>query len=239
MKDRKLKFDHTCHVLYSKKCREVIQKRIILHYSKDRQQYIWEQVQDQYAAFLSDFRTDLGGKRNFHNGTAGTYDCIALMAYYVICKENSSVKEIEEMNNELLLPSFKKLSFVNCNQKLYQKLLYLSLKVAEKKFKKWNDYNMKVHSYAKDGSVWYEFTTCPIAQFAKDNSLLAVLPAFCNGDYAAMELLHAKLIRNTTCGNGSVCDYVIYGDEDERIKEYEEYVDKEGYRRNRKAGDGK
>ena len=32
-----------------------------------------------YADFLSDWRTDLGGKRNFHNGVVGTYDCIAIM----------------------------------------------------------------------------------------------------------------------------------------------------------------
>lgn len=235
MKDSELKFDHTCHVLYSQKCREVIQKKIALHYPKDRQDYEWEKVQNQYVTFLSDFRKDLGGKKNFHNRTAGTYDCIALMSYYVICKENSSVTEMEEMNNELLLPSFQKLSFVNCNQELYRKLLDLSFKVAEKKCQKWNDYEMKAKPYIKGGPVRYEFTACPIAQFAKDYDLLEVLPSFCNGDYAAMELLHAKLIRNTTCGNGNICDYTIYGDEDKRLQEYVEYVDEEGYRRNRKV----
>lgn len=235
MKDNELKFEYTCHVLYSKKCKEVIQKRIVLHYPKDMQEYIWQQVQKQYVAFLSDFRKDLGGKKNFHNGTAGTYDCIALMAYYVICKEYSSVTEVEEMNNELLLPSFEKLSFVNCNRELYRKLLYMSFKAAEKKCKKWNDYEMKVHSYKNGGPVRYEFSACPIAQFAKDYDLLEVLPAFCNGDYAAMEFLHGKLIRYTTCGNGNICDYAIYGNGDERLKEYEEYVDEEGYRRNRKV----
>ena len=38
-------------------------------------------VQQQYVTFLRDWRTDLGGSKNFHNGKGGTYDCIALMSY--------------------------------------------------------------------------------------------------------------------------------------------------------------
>lgn len=41
----------------------------------------------QYVDFLSDWRTDLGGEKNFHNGPGGNYDCNALMAYYVVCKD--------------------------------------------------------------------------------------------------------------------------------------------------------
>ncbi len=32
-------------------------------------------------AFLSDWRTDLGGKKNFHNSAGDTYDCIAIMSH--------------------------------------------------------------------------------------------------------------------------------------------------------------
>ncbi len=45
-----------------------------------------ERVQKQYAGFLSDWRTDLGGSKNFHNGAGGTYDCIAIMSYYTVCR---------------------------------------------------------------------------------------------------------------------------------------------------------
>ncbi|WP_418841421.1 hypothetical protein [Ruminococcus sp.] len=30
------------------------------------------------------------------------------------------------------------------------------------------------------------------------------LPAMCNPDYTAMELIHARLVRKTTCANGCV-----------------------------------
>ena len=68
MKDDALSFDRTCHVLYSKPCKKELQRRIALHYPPDQREAVWERVQQQYAAFLSDWRTDLGGKQNFHNG---------------------------------------------------------------------------------------------------------------------------------------------------------------------------
>ena len=68
MEDEKLTFDHTCHVLYSKACKEQIQAKIALHYPAEQREAIWTQVQKQYVDFLKDWRTDLGGKKNFHNG---------------------------------------------------------------------------------------------------------------------------------------------------------------------------
>ncbi|MFY0390144.1 hypothetical protein ACOMD2_15750 [Hominicoprocola fusiformis] len=80
MKDKKLLFDRKCHVLYSRPCKKEIRAKIALHYPAAEREAIWEQVQRQYADFLSGWRTDLGGKRNFHNGVGGTYDCIAIMS---------------------------------------------------------------------------------------------------------------------------------------------------------------
>ena len=72
MKDKNLLFDRNCHVLYSKPCRKEIRAKIALHYPATERETVWEKVQRQYADFLSDWRTDLGGKRNFHNGVGGT-----------------------------------------------------------------------------------------------------------------------------------------------------------------------
>ena len=55
--------------------------KIALHYPEGECETVWEQVQRQYVTFLRDWRTDLGGSKNFHNGKGGTYDCIALMSY--------------------------------------------------------------------------------------------------------------------------------------------------------------
>lgn len=218
MKDVDVVFDRRYHVIYSKECKEEIRKKIALHYPEEKIEEIFEAVQIQYSDYLKDYRTDLGGKANFHNGVAGTYDCIALFSYYTVCRDKTSFAEIEEMNNNLFLPAFRKLGFVDCNKELYKKLLHMTFRIAEKKCGKWNDYRMRVYPYQKGEPVRYEFTACPIAEFAKKYDLLDILPALCNADYAAMELIHAKLVRKTTCGTGSVCDYAIYGDKDERLQ---------------------
>ena len=78
MKNKDLVFDRKCHVLYSSKCEKIIKKKIKEHYSKECVEQIWNKVQLKYVDYLKDFRTDLGGRKNFHNRTGGTYDCIAL-----------------------------------------------------------------------------------------------------------------------------------------------------------------
>lgn len=92
MEDEKLKFDRTCHVLYSKACKKQIQDKIALHYQPAQR--------------------------------GGTYDCIALMAYYVICKSVTSLDEIEEMEGNLFLTAFRKLKFVDVNKPFLKRLMY-------------------------------------------------------------------------------------------------------------------
>ncbi len=106
-------------------------------------------VQRQYADFLSDWRTDLGGKKNFHNGVGGTYDCIAIMSYYVVCKAVTSFREIEEMEENLILPTFRKLKFVDCNKPFWRKLMYKAFVRAKSGCDKWHDYEMSVAPYDK------------------------------------------------------------------------------------------
>lgn len=233
MNDNELQFDRTCHVLYSKACKKQILAKIALHYPADRQNEIWESVQRQYVDYLSDWRTDLGGKKNFHNGKGGTYDCIALMTYYVVCKEVTSLAEIEEMEGNLILGAFRKMKFVDCNKPIFKKLMHKAFLNAKKQCDKWGDYAMNVAPFDKNGPIYYEFTECPAAEFAKKHDLLEVMPALCNPDFEAMECLHARLVRKTTCSNGCKCDYTVCGDRDEYPKEHPEYRDEAGYRRNR------
>lgn len=233
MRDRDLSFDRTCHVLYSKPCKKQIQQKIALHYPPEQREEVWEQVQLQYVDFLKDWRTDLGGKKNFHNGAGGNYDCIALMSYYVVCKAVTSLKEIEEMEGELFLPAFRKLRFVDVNKPFWKRLLHRAFLTAKKRCDRWGDFVMHVAPYEADKPIYYEFTQCPTAEFAKQFGLLEVMPALCNPDFEGMELLHARLVRTTTCANGCKCDYAICGDRDAYLKEHPEYRDAQGYRRNK------
>ena len=233
MKEKELQFDRSCHVVYSKQCKAVIRAKIALHYPPAQQETVWEHVQRQYVAFLSDWRTDLGGKKNFHNGRGGTYDCIALMAYYVVCKDVTSLAEVEEMEGSLILPVFRKLKFVNCNRPFFKKLMYRAFQNAKRQCDKWGDYKMYVAPYEAGKPTYYEFTACPAAEFAAKHGLNEVMPALCNPDFASIELIHARLVRKTTCSNGCKCDYTICGDCDPYLVEHPEYCDEAGYRRNK------
>lgn len=210
-----------------------IRAKIAMHYPEAERETVWEKVQRQYVAFLSDWRTNLGGKRNFHNGVGGTYDCIAIMSYYVVCKAVTSFREIEEMEENLILPTFRKLKFVDCNKPFWRKLMYKAFVRAKSGCDKWHDYEMSVAPYETDKPIYYEFTSCPAAEFAIRHGLTDIMPALCNVDFASMEMLHARLIRTTTCVNGCRCDYTICGDKDPYVKEHPEYRDEAGFRRNK------
>lgn len=233
MKNKDLKFDKSCHVLYSKACEKEIKKKISLHYPKSEQENVWTRVQLQYVEYLKDWRKDLGGKKNFHNGKGGTYDCIAIMTYYAVCKDVTSFREIEEIEENLILPSFKKLKFVDCNKPFWKKLMHKAFTSAKTKCDKWHDYEMNVAPFSKDSPIYYKFTACPVAQFAKQFGLEEIMPAICNVDYISMECIHAKLIRTSTCVNENKCDYTIYGDKDKFILDHPEYKDEQGFRRNK------
>ena len=233
MKERELQFDRSCHAVYSGACKKQLRRAIAAHYPADEREAVWERVQRQFVEFLSDWRTDLGGKKNFHNGRGGTYDCIALMSYWKVCREVTELAEIERIEGDLFLPAFRLMRFVNCNRPFWKKLMWRAFRNAKRKCDRWGDYDMTVAPLGKGEPIRYEFRTCPVAEFAKQHGLCEVMPALCNPDYTAMELIHARLVRTTTCANGCRCDYTICGDCDtEYLKAHPEYRDEAGYRRN-------
>ena len=233
MKDNELLFDRKSHVLYSKPCKKEILAKIALHYPEAERETVWEKVQRQYAVFLSDWRTDLGGKKNFHNGAGGTYDCIAIMCFYDVCRDAVTFREMEEIEENLILPAFRKLRFVDINKPFWKKLMYRAFTTAKKRCDAWHDYEMTVAPYETDKPIYYEFTSCPAAEFAIRHGLTDIMPALCNVDYASMELLRARLVRMTTCVDGCRCDYTICGDKDPYLKEHPEYRDEAGFRKNK------
>ena len=97
---------------------------------------------------------------------------------------------------------------------------------------KWGDYEMHVAPYDPDGADLLR-----VHRLLHGGVCQAVRPARGDAralrpDYAAMELLRARLVRRTTCSNGCRCDYTICGDRDAWCQEYPEYRDEAGYRRN-------
>lgn len=46
------------------------------------------------------------------------------MAYYVVCKEHTSLAEIEQMDGNLFLGKFRKMKFFDCNKPFFKRLMY-------------------------------------------------------------------------------------------------------------------
>ena len=137
------------------------------------------------------------------------------------------------MEENLILPAFRRLRFVDCNKPFWRRLMHRAFCSAKARCDRWHDYEMQVAPYEKGRPIYYEFTACPAAEFAKKHGLTDIMPALCNVDFASMELLHARLVRTTTCACGDRCDYTICGDKDPYLKDHPEYRDEKGYRRNR------
>ena len=96
---------------------------------------------------------------------------------YVVCKAITSFREIEEMEENLILPTFRKLKFVDCNKPFWRKLIYRAFVRAISGCDKWHDYEMSVAPYETDKPIYYEFTSCPAAEFAIRHGLTDIMPA--------------------------------------------------------------
>lgn len=235
MKEKELDIDWKKHVCYSKAVKKIIREELRKKSkNNDEMEYMWEKVQQKYVEYLKE-QSYLGGKKSGHNAAGGTYDCIAILAYYEVMDRKPSIEEIYQMNKELLLPSFAALGKIfNVNHPSQLRLLNKIFEQTAKRDKKMEKdlpegYRMRTEPYQKDTGVHYRFERCPIAEFAKKHDLLEIMPAICNGDYPAFALLHAGLIRTSTCANGDVCDYWIVGDKSQYLKEHPEKVDEQGY----------
>lgn len=232
MKEKELEFDRKRHACYSKKVKRIIQDHLRKKFSDIEAKRLWENIQLKYVEYLTDLPY-LGGPKDSHNGAGGTYDCIVLFAYYEVLERKPSLEEIYEMNNELLLPSFEMLGKVfnmnhNWQLKLLNKVFEITAKNDQQKGKNYpSGYIMRMGTF--DEGIHYTFKQCPIANFAKEHQLLEMMPAICNSDYLAIGLLHAGLIRKTTCTHGEECDYWIVGNQSPYLKEHPQKKDKDGY----------
>ena len=70
------------------------------------------------------------------------------------------------MEKNLVLPSFRKLKFVDCNKPFFRKLMYKAFTRAKSLCDQWHDYEMDVAPFDPDKPIYYEFTACPAAEFA-------------------------------------------------------------------------
>ena len=206
---------------YKKQVMKWLRKR----YGEDQAVSIWKQTEKSYTAYLEDL-PDYGGKKNGH--ARAIYGGLLVFALYPALPDQPPVCELQPFVQELFMGAFTKLGRIfNLNRSLDMKLI-------DKVFRSSGDRDRRDARIYPDGFInvdapydkehraaRYSFTQCPNAEFAKKHGLMHVLPLLCNSDFFGIAEIHGRLIRCGTCGNSSVCDYLVVESRNPIASEYE------------------
>lgn len=199
---------------------------------------IWKTVQNQYNAWQNEL-PDYGGKKNGH--AMAIYGGLLVFALYVSLPDQPPISELQGFVQNMFMAPFTKLG------KIFNLNRSADMWIIDKVFRKSGNWDRK------DAQTWpagfinedspydrqhhaasYCFTQCPNAEFAKSHGLLHVLPLLCNCDFFGISQIHGQLIRQGTCGNSDVCDYLVVGSENPIAREYETITDENGFLVSRK-----
>lgn len=173
---------------------------------------------------------DIGGKENL---MSYNLDLMILSAsFYEASDHRIDGEAITEMAKSI----FGKYRFlrhiINVNRpwqmKLIRSVMYKRYvpytKLVEEKVSQgqWgNTWRVKINPKKVDEGVAFDLVGCPLADYARANGYMNLLPYMCASDHLIPELVHAKLIRTHTCALGSeTCDYWYVGDESDTAKAY-------------------
>ena len=219
---------------YSKK----VQSWLVDRYGSEQAQSIWQQVVENYNGYLTEL-PDYGGKKNGH--ATAIYGGLLIFALYPALPDQPPIAELNEFVQNLFMEPFTKLGKVfNLNRSadmwLIDKVFQRVGKRDRRDIEKWPDGFINVSEpYDKEHHASrYSFTQCPNAEMAKKFELLHVLPLLCNSDFFGISEIHGQLIRCGTCGNSTVCDYLVVGSNNPIAKEYETVTDEGGFLVSRK-----
>ena len=223
------------HLMYSKICEKIVEIYLNDHFSQEIAEAHLQRFRKQYLQFL-DSLPNLGGK---DNGQAqSVYDCIALFALYEILPEKPTLGVFEALVTQVFVPQMERASYANLNCRLVQRVAcgifrHIAHKGKDHEREWYGNYHMGVEPYDPEQGIRYHFTSCPIADFAKEHGYNHLMPAMCNPDYPMLAALKGGLIRTKTCAQDDCCDYWIVGSNSPFLQEHPQYRDENGYIRNK------
>ncbi len=122
--------------------------------------------------------------------------------------------------------------FINANRrwqmKLARSVLYKRyvpyVKLVEEKLSRgeWNNtWRVKINPRNTGEGICFDVIGCPLADYARANGYMNLLPYMCASDHLLSGLAHAKLIRTHTCATGSdSCNFWYVGDGSDAAKVY-------------------
>ena len=219
---------------YSRKVKKWLKER----YGIDQGNGIWEKTVRNYNEYLKDL-PDYGGKKNGH--AYAIYGGLLVFALYPALPDDPPISELSDFVQNLFMEPFIRLGKVfdlnrNTNMWLIDKIFRKSGNRDRKDIVSYPDGFINVDEpYDKENHIArYSFVQCPNAEFARSHGLLHVLPLLCNCDFFGISQIHGQLIRCGTCGNSDRCDYMVTGNRNPVVKEYETVTDENGFLVSRK-----
>ena len=214
---------------YSKAVRQFLADR----YGETEGTAIWQAVQNQYSAWLKEL-PDYGGAKNGH--AKAIYGGLLVFALYVSLPDQPPIAELQDFVQRLFMGPFTALGRVfdlnrPADMWLIDKVFRKSGNRDRRDILSWPSgfVNVDAPYDRRRHAASYSFTQCPNAEFAKRHGLLHVLPLLCNSDFFGIGEIHGQLIRQGTCGNSCVCDYLVVGSENPMAQEYETVTDDVGF----------
>ena len=218
-----------CDLPYSKAARRFLADR----YGENEAAPIWEAVQMQYDIWLDDL-PDYGGRKNGH--AMAIYGGLMVFTLYVSLPDRPPIAELQGFVQQMFMAPFIKLGrVINLNRSadmwLIDKVFRRSGNRDRRDIAAWpaGFVNEDLPYDRERHAAGYRFTQCPNAEFAKRHGLLNVLPLLCNCDFFGIGQIHGQLIRQGTCGNSTVCDYLVVGSENPIAQAYETVTDDAGF----------
>ena len=173
---------------------------------------------------------DIGGKENMLANNLDMF--ILFLSYYEASGKRMDGSAIDEIIDDL----YRQIKFLNVfmdiNRRPFlaamRKYLYKSYrgyaaKVAAKRRRgEWLDtWEMIVDPNKTDEGFAFTLVGCPIAEYAKKNGYMDIMPHMCALDHTYAKLMHAKLIRTHTVATGAdSCDYWYVPDKSRTAREY-------------------
>ena len=217
-----------------------VRKWLAGRYGTEQAEEVWQQTVKDYKAYLADL-PDLGGKKSGH--ASAIYGGLLVFALYPALPDQPPISELQDFVQTMFMGPFTKLGKIfNLNRAFDMRLINMIFRRSgdtdRKQITAWPAGFINVSEpYDKEHhAARYHFTQCPNAEFAKRHGLLHVLPLLCNSDFFGISEIHGRLIRCSTCGNGDRCDYLVVGNENPIVREYETVTDEGGFLVSRRIG---
>lgn len=203
---------------YIRKLKPVMMKYLTERFGVTKGTSLWQRTLE-IAQKYWDETTYIGGRENIL--ADNLYMSEILFAAVEACDRDFLGEDILQLGDALMVSKIRRISKVVNAPKLVNKRwlqrfvgrIYGSY-IKKRDTRNWgNTVTMEVNPYGHTEGIAWRFTSCPLAEFARQHDLLHWAKYLCQMDHQMAEAAGCRLIREHTLVAGDdECDYWIVGE---------------------------